>query len=114
MSTRTVYSSALFRLQGMVDTSYSVLVPPGERWIIRDVDVYANNPILLAATFFLQEQPTDAAIVHLHWAVGEQSSKQWTGRQVIDYAGGDGGFTVIAEGGVQMDVSVSGYRLTLP
>lgn len=111
---RTVYSSVLFRQQGVVDESISVSVSPGERWVIRDVDVYANNPITLAATFFLQEQPTDAAIVHLHWSVGEVSSKQWTGRQVIDYLGGDGGFTIIAEGGVQMDVSVSGYRLTLP
>jgi hypothetical protein len=114
VSTRSVYSSILFRQQGVNGAGYSVLVPEGERWVIRDVSIYCNVPVVTTSEFFLQEQPTDATVIYFRFGLGEQAMKQWVGRQVIDHLSGDGGFTVYGADDAPVDVSVSGYRLTLP
>ena len=102
-----VYSTRLFVAKGFngVQTQSP---PPGTLWIVRDIWGFwnfAGQPVTevhvagdVAQTFaFMQFNPVDAV-----------QQQFWQGRQVILTS-----FTVSASGD-PVDISISGYQLTLP
>jgi hypothetical protein len=101
-----VYSTHFWSALGHVG-SHDIPGTPGYLMILRDVDVY--NGAGGNASFFLQGGLGQAIWAAL-WGLGDgRSSKQWTGRQVIDYPYGA---SVTSD--VPMDITVSGYLLKLP
>lgn len=103
---RTVYSEHLYSAVGL-NGSASRSVPAGFRLVLRDVDVY--NGAGGTATFFLKGGLGQVIWAH-RWALGDgASSEQWRGRQVLDE-----GFSWSVSTTLPMDVTVSGYLLSLP
>jgi hypothetical protein len=111
-----VYSILMFGQQGVRGENL-VNVPPGKRWIVRDIDAYCNvgevgdaelyvGDFNRALTFWYQAwfppiQPTEPGFI-----------RQWRGRQVIDYADGAGVLKIVQQGTTGIDVMISGYELT--
>lgn len=102
-----VYSTQFFAVEGLTADVYSY-VPPGYVDVLRDVDAYYNGvPAPVVQVFLLGDN--GQTIMYLEWLPTSSSRTQtWRGRQVITTV-----MELYTYGG-PVDVSVSGYRLTLP
>jgi hypothetical protein len=103
---RAVYSQRFIQEAGLNGSS-SYVVPAGFKAVLRDLDVY--NGAGGTASVFLQGALGQAIWVH-RWALGDGASPQdWHGRQVLET-----GESVTIRTDVPMDVTLSGYLLSLP
>lgn len=104
-----VYSSRFIQQVGL-DSSASFAVPSGFIAVVRDLDAYCNATIGFANLFM--EGAIGQTIAWHSWEVTTQDQFQWRGRQVLEPGET---LTVVADTGVGVgiDVTVSGYLLTL-
>lgn len=101
-----VYSTSFVQVQGIV-TPLTTAVAAGTLHVIRDIQVYYNFPGGIEAEFRLTG---DQAQTVVFWPFTITSGDRifgWTGRQVMHES-----WTV--SGTDLMDISVSGYILSLP
>jgi len=103
----TVYSKSFVQYEGL-DGTETVEPLAGYIDIIRDVDVYANNTGVSPIHFRLIGQ-SGQTIWLFQVDPDTNASGHWTGRQVMD-----AGVAWSVETDAPMDVSVSGYQLSLP
>jgi hypothetical protein len=103
----TVYSKQFFAVEGLTAGVYSY-VPPGYVHVLRDVDVYYNYPGSLTGKFYLVGDNGQTIVSYTFVIASGVSTFQWRGRQVINSV------MEIYTDGNAMDVSVSGYELSLP
>jgi len=91
-----------------------VYVPAGKRWIMRDIDVYANNGVGAYSKIWVIDRYSRGTIWWHGWEPGSQSTGQFRGRQVITYSGGFGGLIVQVDTIQGVDCYISGYEFDDP
>ena len=106
MAIAPVYSLLIFAEAG-VDGLRVMSPPDGFRWVVRDIDVYANVTFASREVHIIGSQGQTFA--WWDWNTGDQAAFHWTGRQCIDPPGQ---LRVVTSDLV--DVSISGYQLALP
>lgn len=102
----TVYSILVQASIGLNGT-LTLTVPAGYKWILRDFDVYWGGGAI-AKTVYLRGT-AGQAIWFNGFAIGGGQYASWRGRQVINP-----GKTCAIVTNDAMDVTLSGYQLTLP
>ena len=87
-----------------------ISAPPGKVWVIRDIEYAERDPTL--------DNLVVAAIdTTLFWGVstpgtsGAASSVHWEGRVVLE---GINAMTINNDGAGDVDITITGYELTLP
>lgn len=102
-----VYSDRFYVKQGLSGTE-TLDVPAGVLWVVRDVWVFAGAEVIFTKQWHLIGDAGQT----FDWAgftvVNPEPLHFWQGRQVILES-----LTVMADPG-PLDVSISGYVLTLP
>lgn len=102
----TVYSTQFIVEHGLNGTA-AFTCPSGLVMVVRDMDIW-NGAGGISSAFL--KGGAGQAIWARHWATGDGAShEEWRGRQVI-LEGQD----VSVQTDLAMDVSVSGYLLSLP
>lgn len=99
------YSTSFAALQGL-SGDHALTVPSGEVWVIRDIDVYADD--FAPAEFYFIGASTQTIAYWQSSGASTPSTYQWRGRQVFEP-----GETIILRATNAADVTMSGYRLTL-
>jgi hypothetical protein len=102
-----VYSTRLFTALALEDTQ-SITTEDGFVTVVRDIDVvvYDNSE----AAFFAWSGDEGQLLWYFENAAGADTTFQWRGRQV--FAAGLNMAWAISTG--KADITVSGYKLTLP
>lgn len=114
---RAVYSSLLYELEGVDAPETDVVLPQGGiRYIVRFVACYCNTSPFDGQGITIASSLTNVTFAFFNWGLGERAAKLWDGRKVIDGdTGDDPGFVIKLDNTVSpVDVSISGYILTLP
>jgi hypothetical protein len=101
-----VYSTQFLAIQGLDGTVYYDC-PLDRVLVLRDLDAYAN--VTVASRELYLRGSAGQTIYHDAWGEESQHSSSWRGRQVISPGQQFSVFTSDL-----IDVSVSGYLLTLP
>lgn len=101
-----VYSICFIAHQGLNGTD-TYVCPEDRVLVIRDLDAYAN--VTLASRELYLLGANGQTIYHDAWGEESQHSSQWSGRQVIEP-----GQSFSVHTTDLIDVTVSGYLLTLP
>lgn len=101
-----VFSVSILQEQGL-NGSRSLFVPTGFVWVLRDLDVYKNHlPLPLDQLFVIGDN--GQTIIYNDWSsVDAGRVYAWRGRQVVATG-------IIVTTNCAMDVSISGYALSLP
>lgn len=107
MALPPTYSILIFQVVGLNGTSLAFPVPSGYKYILRDLDVYYAGAA--AATCRLIGALGQTIWVNTFGGLGTQQYASWRGRQVIP----TGSTYQLATSGA-CDITLSGYRLTLP
>lgn len=100
-----VYSTKLF--EGRDVSSWSYTVPAGFRLVVRDIDVFFGGGVEGGAANFVGT--LGQTFAYFPFTGLESSGQHWQGRAVFDP-----GDEIGLVSGVGVDVTVSGYLLTLP
>jgi len=103
-----VYTRLLFVQQGLSGALEAFVVPPGEVWVVRNVDAYVAAP-LLTTQLLLKDKDSSAAWLSFASEAGTSRSFQWEGRQAYEEEMG----LVIDAVDHPWDVRVTGYKLNL-
>jgi hypothetical protein len=104
-----VYSTNFIAELGLVG-AISLTVPSTEVYVIRDIDVYADGAISVPFTYVFAHGANGQAFFYYQWEPGTQAWEQWRGRQVMS----PGTTWDVTSSNGAVDVTVSGYILTLP
>lgn len=106
MATELVYTVRMMQVRGL-DGIKDVQVPRGFLWVVRCMDFYAN------VTFASREVHVIGAggqtFFWKDWNTEDQFAIQWTGRQVLH-----AGERLRVQTSDLIDVTISGYQLSLP
>lgn len=106
-----VYSIQLAAHASYIGT-LDVLVPPGYKLVVRDIDLWHNASSAAADFQFLGNIPNQILWLQ-SWAAGAFGFGQWRGRQVFE-TGQLFQIIVNDSGGAGVSFQVSGYQLSLP
>jgi len=101
----SVYSKRLY--EGRNVSSGALVVPPGVVWVVRDIDAFFGGGVsggALNVTGTLGQ-----TFAYFPYTGLVSSSFEWRGRQIFD-AGDAWGFV----SGAGVDLTISGYELSLP
>ena len=101
-----VYSSRFAGIQGL-DGVAGFTVPPGVVWVLRDLDAYYNG--FTVASIHLLGSTMQTIWYNGFGGGGNPQYASWRGRQVLNPGEG---FQLTTDQAI--DVTVSGYVLTLP
>jgi len=113
VATPPVYTRRFFGQPAITAVQFAY-VPSGKRWIMRDIDVYANNPLGAYSKIWVIDRLTGGTLWWHGWNTGEQSTGQFRGRQVLTYSGGAGGLIVQVDTLEGVDCYISGYEFDDP
>lgn len=102
----TVFSKRLLVVKGLTAEIHAA-PPAGTKWVIRDVETYAN--VGLAGSRFTLMGELEQAILSFVWSPNSTQSFQWQGRIVVEQ-----GTQIGVKADSATDVTISGYELTLP
>lgn len=103
---RSVYSTNFFSGHG-INGSSTYNVPAGFIAVVRDADVFWGGGVALPD--FRMIGQAGQTIWFFEFVLGHGESIEWRGRQVIDPLG-----TLTVVTGDAMDVTISGYLLSVP
>lgn len=103
---RPVFSTSFLQQQGMYPSA-TYAVPAGFRAVVRDIELYWNGPSLDTSVHFIGDQG-QTWFFDLFTVSSGQRWGSFTGRVVLDL-----GFSITSDND-PVDVSVSGYLLSLP
>lgn len=102
----TIYSTVFISELGLSGT-HSYVCPSDRLLVLRDLDAYAETTVAARDLWLMGSR--GQTIFHDSWGAPDQHNAAWRGRQIINP--GDS-FSVRTTDNV--DVTVSGYLLTLP
>lgn len=103
---RLVYSTSFIQERGLNGT-FNYTVPAGFVAVVRDADVFWGGGVALPD--FRMRGQAGQTIWFYEFVLGHGESIEWRGRQVMDPLG-----VLSVVTGDPMDVTVSGYLLTVP
>lgn len=104
-----VYSHSFITIEGLTG-AHSYAPESGYKAIVRDIDVYATGVLDIPFTYVFAHGSDGQAFFYYQWEPGAQAWEGWRGRQVIESGQS---FDITSYNG-PVDVSVSGYLLSLP
>lgn len=103
---RAVYSVTFMQIAGL-DGRHDYVVPSGFRAVVRDIDVFAHVSVAARDIHIIGQ--AGQTFYWFDWNTGDTSAQHWSGRVVLDP-----GSLLRAQSSDLVDVTISGYLLTLP
>jgi hypothetical protein len=108
-----IHTRTPFKVRGVVG-EHLRFVPPLKLWIIQNINCYGSMDVLGGGNILISDGEADVTLVYFEWLALERSSKQWSGRHVIEYNQGNGAFRVQNFTAYPVDVCVTVYELDDP